>query len=69
MAAKITNKLIQLPPEVSIDKVIDHPHSLEFFLSYPEQPRRVLFCCGGTKFVRETYAALELAFSGKKPKD
>ena len=44
MAAKITNKLIQLPPEVSIDRVVDHPHSLELFLSYPEQPRRCPFC-------------------------
>ncbi len=44
MATKITNQLIQLPPEVSIDRVVNHPHSIEIFLSYPEQPRRCPFC-------------------------
>lgn len=44
MATKITNKLIQLPSEVSIDRVVDHPHSIELFLSYPEQPRLCPFC-------------------------
>ncbi len=44
MVAKITNKLIQLPPEISIDRVVDHPHTLEIFLSYPEQLRLCPFC-------------------------
>ena len=34
MAAKIINKLIQLPPEFSSYRVVDHPHSIELFLSF-----------------------------------
>ncbi len=31
MAKKITNKLISLPQDVSIDRVVDHPHSMEIW--------------------------------------
>ena len=36
MARKITNRLISLPQDVSIDRVVEHPHSLEIFISCPD---------------------------------
>ena len=39
MAKKITNKLISLPQDVSIDRIVEHPHSLKIFSSSPETER------------------------------
>ena len=33
MVRKITNKLISLPQDVSIGRVVNHPHSMEIFIS------------------------------------
>ena len=50
MAKKITNKLNSLPQEVSIDRVVDHPQSLELFISSPE-PERLCPLCGSRNCV------------------
>ena len=68
MATKITNKLIQLPPEVSIDRVVDHPHSIELFLSYPEQPRRCPSCGSSDCVIKDSGRSLtvrHLAVAGR----
>ncbi len=44
MAKKITNKLISLPQDVSIDRVVDHPHSLEIFISCPDTDQLCPVC-------------------------
>ena len=44
MATKITNKLISLPQDVSIDRVVDHPHSMEIFISCPDTERLCPVC-------------------------
>ncbi len=44
MATKITNKLISLPQDVSIDRVMDHPHSMEIFISCPDSDRLCPVC-------------------------
>ena len=36
MATKITNKLISLPQDISIDRVVNHPHSIEIFIFSPD---------------------------------
>ena len=35
MVKKVTNKLISLPQEVSIDRIVDFLHSIEFFFPIP----------------------------------
>ena len=39
MAKKITNKLVHLPQDITIDRYEEHPDSLELFISYPPEER------------------------------
>ncbi|MGN0331837.1 MAG: hypothetical protein ACI4D9_02220 [Lachnospiraceae bacterium] len=41
MALKITNQLIHLPNEITIDKVISHDHSYELLLTIPAPAERI----------------------------
>ena len=51
MAKKITNKLAHLPHEVTIDRLEEHPHSLELFISFPSPAVRTCPRCGSNDCV------------------
>ena len=68
MAKKITNKLICLPAEVSIDRIVDHPRSIELFLSLPDQPRLCPFCGSSDCVIKDSGRSLSvrhIAVAGK----
>jgi transposase len=51
MALKITNQLIHLPSEVTINSMETHEHSFELFLSFPPPQERICPDCGSTHCV------------------
>ena len=55
MARKIVNRLIFLPQDVSIDRVVDHPHYMEIFISCPDTERLCPVCVSltGTRSIRD----------------
>lgn len=46
MTLKITNQLIHLPNEVTIDRMVSHAHSFELFISFPAPRQRICPDCG-----------------------
>ena len=51
MALKITNQLIHLPNEITIDKVVSHNHSYELFITIPSPAERICPVCGSNDCV------------------
>lgn len=51
MAKKITNKLAHLPQEITIDRMEEHPHTLELFISFPAPEIRACPRCGSNDCV------------------
>ena len=68
MATKITNKLISLPQDVSIDRVVDHPHSMEIFISSPDTDRLCPVCASRDCVIKDSGRSLtvrHIAVAGK----
>ena len=68
MAKKITNKLISLPQDVSIDRVVDHPHSMEIFISSPDTDRLCPVCASRDCVIKDSGRPLtvrHIAVAGK----
>ena len=51
MALKMTNQLMHLPNDITIDKVLSHDHSYELFLTIPAPVERICPVCGSNSCV------------------
>lgn len=68
MALKMTNQLMHLPNDITIDKVLSHDHSYELFLTIPAPAERICPVCGSNSCVikdsRRSQTVRHIAVSG-----